>query len=68
MKADFLQLNLGWNAEPNAPDPQVETLGNDIVLCFYHRPQCAKKPSPVHLSSFLRLDNLACWNAFPLAG
>ena len=38
MKPDFLQLNLGWNAEPNAPDPQLEILGNDIVLCFYVNP------------------------------
>ncbi len=38
MKPDFLQLNVGWNAEPNAPDPQVEILGSDIVLCFYVNP------------------------------
>ena len=31
----FLQLNLEWNAEPNAPDPDVEVLGRDIVLRFY---------------------------------
>ena len=34
----FLQLNLGWNGEPNAPDPQVEVLGRDIVLRFYVNP------------------------------
>jgi hypothetical protein len=38
MKPHFLQLNLGWNAEPNAPDPQVEVLGRDIVLRFYVNP------------------------------
>jgi hypothetical protein len=38
MKPHFLQLNLGWNAEPNAPDPQVEVLGQDIVLRFYVNP------------------------------
>jgi hypothetical protein len=34
MQPHFLQLNLGWNAEPNAPDPQVEVLGKDILLRF----------------------------------
>jgi len=38
MKPDFLQLNLGWNAEPNAPDPDVELDGDDIVLHFYVNP------------------------------
>ena len=35
MKPRFLQLNLGWNAEPNAPDPKVEVLGKDVLLRFY---------------------------------
>lgn len=34
MKPHFLQLNLDWNAEPNAPNPYVEVLGNDILLRF----------------------------------
>jgi len=31
----FSQLNLGWNAEPNAPQPHVDIMGNDILLSFY---------------------------------
>jgi hypothetical protein len=38
MKPHFLQLNVGWNAEPNAPGPQVEVLGKDILLRFYVNP------------------------------
>jgi len=38
MQPDFLPLNLGWNAEPNAPEPHVEMLGNDILLRFYVNP------------------------------
>jgi len=38
MKPHFLQLNLGWNAEPNAPNPQVEVLGNDVLLRFHVNP------------------------------
>jgi hypothetical protein len=38
MKPHFLQLNVGWNAEPNAPDPQVEVLGKDILLRFHVNP------------------------------
>ncbi len=38
MKPHFLQLNLGWNAEPNAPDPHVDILGSDIILHFSVNP------------------------------
>jgi hypothetical protein len=38
MKPHFLQLNLGWNADPNAPNPNVEVLGNDVLLSFYVNP------------------------------
>jgi hypothetical protein len=38
MSANFLQLNVDWNAEPNAPDPRVEVLGEDILLRFYVNP------------------------------
>jgi hypothetical protein len=31
----FLKLNLGWNAEPNAPAPVVSVDGNDVILGFY---------------------------------
>lgn len=31
---DFLQLNVGWNAEPNAPEPRVAPSGHDILLTF----------------------------------
>jgi hypothetical protein len=28
----FQQLNKGWNAEPDAPDPRVTVEAGDIVL------------------------------------
>lgn len=34
MGVSFYQLNHGWNAEPNAPDPQIEIVGNDLLLSF----------------------------------
>jgi hypothetical protein len=34
----FRQLNDGWNAEPNAPDPKVEISGRDLVLTFLMNP------------------------------
>ena len=30
----FQQLTEGWNAEPNAPDPQIEIDGADLLLKF----------------------------------
>jgi len=30
----FRQLNAGWNAEPNAPDPRVVIDGRDVVVSF----------------------------------
>jgi len=30
----FRQLNVGWNAEPNAPAPSVEASGRDVLLRF----------------------------------
>lgn len=33
--AVFTQLNLGWNADPNAPEPNVSMEGVDIRLAFY---------------------------------
>lgn len=35
MQTSFLQLNEGWNAEPNAPSSAVEIQGSDLVLSFY---------------------------------
>jgi hypothetical protein len=35
MQISFLQLNAGWNAEPNAPEPVVEVQGEDLLLSFY---------------------------------
>src|SRR5579859_5767384 len=34
----FRQLNAGWNAEPNAPDPRVEVDGRDVVVSFLMNP------------------------------
>jgi O-acetyl-ADP-ribose deacetylase (regulator of RNase III) len=34
MTTRFRQLNEGWNAEPNAPEPIVEVDGDEVVLSF----------------------------------
>lgn len=34
----FRQLNEGWNAEPNAPDPRVAIEGGDVVVTFFLNP------------------------------
>jgi hypothetical protein len=34
----FSQLNDGWNAEPNAPDPRVQVVGEDVVVTFLMNP------------------------------
>ncbi len=38
MKITFKQLNDGWNAEPNAPDPAVKIEGKDLLLTFTVNP------------------------------
>lgn len=35
MSTAFRQLNEGWNAEPNAPDPKVEWQDGDLRLSFW---------------------------------
>lgn len=34
----FTRLNEAWNAEPNAPDPQVSTIDGELVLTFLPNP------------------------------
>jgi len=34
----FQQLNDGWNAEPNAPNPSVTVEGRDVVVTFLMNP------------------------------
>lgn len=34
MNTSFVLQNLGWNADPNAPEPTVECEGNDLLLSF----------------------------------
>ncbi len=38
MKVVFEQINIGWNAEPNAPDPKVKIVDSDLLLTFYLNP------------------------------
>lgn len=33
--AKFVQLNHGWNADPNAPEPSVRVAGSDVSVTFY---------------------------------
>lgn len=35
MAFKFSELNSGWNAEPNAPEPSVIIDGNDVILKFF---------------------------------
>src|SRR6201998_927822 len=57
MSANFLQLNVNWNAEPNAPDPHVDVLGDDILLRFYQQDLCVRvwRESSGHSRWFERL-------------
>ena len=32
---EFIQLNHGWNADPNSPDVKLEVFGSEIILSFY---------------------------------
>ena len=49
----FLQLNHGWNAEPNAPDPRVEANGSEVTLQFLLNPfQFEATPDERGLLSF----------------
>ena len=32
---EFIKLNNGWNAEPNAPCPVIKINGSDLLLSFY---------------------------------
>jgi len=34
----FQQLNDGWNAEPNSPEPSVRIKGHDLLLTFRMNP------------------------------
>jgi hypothetical protein len=34
----FKRLNVGWNAEPNAPEPKVVVSGSQVQLRFYLNP------------------------------
>jgi hypothetical protein len=34
MSTSFKQLNIGWNAEPNAPEPKARWDGEDLHLSF----------------------------------
>lgn len=38
MSTTFSKLNTDWNAEPNAPNPQVQVWEHDVVLSFLMNP------------------------------
>lgn len=38
MSTAFAKLNADWNAEPNAPNPQVQVWERDVVLSFLLNP------------------------------
>lgn len=31
----FVQLNHGWNADPNSPEPQVTVVDGDVIVTFF---------------------------------
>src|SRR2546428_13577789 len=64
MKPEFLHLNVGWNAEPNAPEPHVEVQGFDIVLRFYVNPFQFKEFKEDEIG-FLRFVNCARYRLGP---
>lgn len=35
MTPTFVQLNEGWNAEPNGPEPEVRVVNSDVLLSFF---------------------------------
>ena len=35
---EFIRLNKGWNAEPNAPNPQIDIIQDNLVLSFLMNP------------------------------
>ena len=35
---EFQRLSTNWNAEPNAPDPEIQVSGKDLVLSFEPNP------------------------------
>ncbi|WP_139165533.1 hypothetical protein [Microvirga guangxiensis] len=39
----FEKLNKDWNAEPNAPDPQISISGSDVLLTFFLNHQLFKQ-------------------------
>ena len=53
----FHQLNHGWNAEPNAPEPKVEVKAGDVVVTFLLNPFKFPQFSP---DDFGRIQFLLC--------
>jgi hypothetical protein len=64
MTPEFLHLNVGWNAEPNAPESHVEVQGSDIILRFYVNPFQFKEFEEDELG-FLRFANCAQYRLGP---
>jgi len=38
MNTKFVHLNKNWNAEPNAPEEEIEVINNDLSLSFVVNP------------------------------
>ncbi|OAP44270.1 hypothetical protein ATC00_19290 [Sinorhizobium americanum] len=59
----FVHLNLNWNAEPNAPDPEVCTSGSTIKLRFRLN---SWKPGDSHRNfGFLTFKGCRKWRLGP---
>lgn len=42
MSFKYKRLNIGWNAQPNAPEVELKTESNNLILTFYLNPYIYK--------------------------
>lgn len=59
----FLQLNQGWNADPNGPEPQVRATGSTVELGFWLNGFVW--PADMGLAGRLRFLDCARWRLGP---
>lgn len=61
---NFTRLNRGWNAEPNAPSPHVEVVGDTVTLRFVLNHMIYKQCAADDLG-FLIFDHAGRWRLGP---
>ncbi len=60
---EFKQLNEGWNAEPNAPEPMINVAGSAVSLAFYLNHQAY--PAEVEEVGRIIFSQCAAWRLGP---